>query len=322
MVVKSRRKAVEFISDTGVKVEKSYCRKCMELKDHDEFYTAVDTYLDSNGLMSVCRSCMKEIYDRMFMTERTLDKAILRTCRILNIRYDQNAVDGVRSHIETMKNKGSEVTQTFGLYKGKLGVRNNEGGIRGRSTTSESLTFVEPGREVIEKINENENIGLEYFEETWGKGMNPEDYDFLEKEYTKWRNPEGNTQGEEVLIREICHIQNNIAKNRVEGKSTTELVKNLQDLMKNSALTPALARVADQGKIVNTWGNIAKMIETEDPAEHYDKNLYKDYFNVGKYAYNYIVRPIMNFFQGTKNYELVEDDGITIEDESLELEKE
>ena len=306
-------------SKTGVEVVSCYCRKCMRTMPPANFYTATDLFLDSNGFSSVCKECINALYNKIYnFEEHNMERSILKVCRIMNILYSPEAIVSAKKQIETLTAKGKPETEnTFGVYKAKL--TNVQRKKFSDNSTDDDYTFVEPSAEIKESIAYDEIDDEEYFQRNWGKGLSPDDYQFLEQEYEKWRNPEGNSQGEEVLIREICHQQNKIMKTRLEGGPTGGLVKELQDLMKNSALTPALARVSDQGKIVNTWGMITKMIEMENPAEHYDKKLYENYFNLGKYCYNYITRPIMNFFQGTKNYELTEDDGVVIEDEPTEL---
>jgi hypothetical protein len=309
-------------SKTGVEVGSCYCRKCMRTMPPTNFYIHTDLFLDANGYMSVCKECINSLYNKIYtFEEHNLERSILKVCRVMNIKYSPEAIVSTQKQLDTLLAKGKPETEnTFGIYKTKL-MMVQKTKFTDRDI-NEDFTFVEPSQEIKEAIAYDEIDDQLYFETNWGKGLSPDDYQFLEQEYDKWRNPEGNSQGEEVLIREICHQQNKIMKTRLEGGSTSTLVKELQDLMKNSALTPALARVSDQGKIVNTWGMITKMIEMENPAEHYDKKLYQDYFGLAKYCYNYITRPIMNFFQGTKNYELTEDDGVIIEDEPAEMNKE
>jgi hypothetical protein len=301
MAVRSKRKTDEFISRTGVKIDQNYCRRCMQFKDPDQFYNATDKYLDSNGLMSICRDCINETYDRLYLSEMSMEKAILKLCRMLNVRFDLRAVDAAKQHMETAEVKGTKYSAIFGMYKMKLGSTQKA---KIGERVEEDMTFVEPSLQDVEKINENETLGMEYYEESWGMGLGAEDYHYLEQEFAKWkRTTKCDTQGEEVLVKELCYKQNEIRKARIEGKSVDTLVKSLQEIMKNSALTPALQNAASAGKMADTFGVWIKEIESMTPAEFYeDKLKYKDIDGIDEYNQKYITRPLGNFITGSRDF--------------------
>jgi hypothetical protein len=300
--LKSKR-IVEPLSKTGVYVEKIYCRKCMEVKHPNSFYTATDLYLDSNGYMSICKECVDKIFDKMLITESTLERALLRVCRILNVRYDEKAIRALIEDIKTREKNNQEMKGLFGQYKAKLGFT----GLRTEKLINTEdigdLTFIEPSSDEVKKILDIQMEEKEYFVESWGQGMTPDDYSFLEKEFAKWkRTTKCDTQAEEVLVRELCHKQNEIRKARIEAKSVDGLVKSMQEIMKNSALTPALQNAASAGKNMDTFGAWIKEIETLEPAEWYEDQIkYKDIDGIGKDIED-IKRSIGNFITGSRDF--------------------
>ena len=302
MALKSKR-LVEPLSKTGVFVEQVYCRKCMQNKIPINFYQATDRYLDSNGYMSVCKDCVNEMLDKMLITEGTLERALLKVCRVMNVKYDERVIQAFQKGLNTREEHGQEVRGIFGLYKSKLSSVGPRSGNGTEPTTDQDFTFYEPDNEAVKRIMEVEMEEKEYFEDTWGQGMTPDDYQFLENEFTKWkRTTKCDSQGEIILVKELCYKQNEIRKLRIEGKSVDASVKSLQEIMKNSALTPALQNAASSGKNAETFGNWVKEIEAMEPAEWYqDQTKYRDMDGINADILD-IKRSIGNFITGSRDY--------------------
>jgi len=290
------------ISQTGVEVESCYCRKCMRIKSAANFYVATDFYLDANGFMSICRDCCNEIYSLFLQNETTMERTLLRICRLLNVKYDERAIEATQVHLQTLIDRGSDGSNVFGIYKAKvMAVSKVNPGERG--DTSQNYTFVEPSSEVTQAAREVEVRNSEYYEQNWGKGMTEVDYDYLEQEFSKWkRTTKCDTQSEEILVREICHKQNEIRAAREVGKSVDGQVKSLQELMKNSALTPATQNIANSGRNADTFGNWIKDIENLSPAEWYEDQLkFRDMDGLEEDREN-IKRSIGNFITGSRDF--------------------
>jgi len=324
MQVKSRRLVKpDYISRTGVKLEKCYCRMCMTFKKPEDFFDSTDTYLDANGKMSVCTPCINSIYKKFFINEQSIEQTILRICRLLNVRFDLSAIEALKKHLATIEEKGRATESYMGIYKNKLVSVQFGNKLSEKDWDNQDFTFVEPTREERLKLPAGSIENQEYFEAQWGKGLNQDDYEFLEQEFNEWRKTtKCDTQGEKVLVKEICYKQNEIRKARLEGRPVDSMVKSLQDIMKNSALTPALQSAANSGKSADTFGNWVKEIEQFEPAEFYqDKEKFKDIDGIKEYVERYITRPIGNFITGSRDFstgeleEITEDDDFDIEDE-------
>jgi len=128
-------------------------------------------------------------------------------------------------------------------------------------------------------------------------------YEYLEQEFAKWKKTtKCDTQGEEILVRELCHKQNEIRKARALDKSVDSLVKSLQEIMKNSALTPALQNAASAGKSAEAFGVWIKDIETMSPAEWWeDQEKYEDMDDMQQDIKD-IKSSIGTFITGSRDY--------------------
>jgi hypothetical protein len=291
----------------------------MKDKKPADFFDAVDFFLDTNGKMSICKVCCNDIYARMFLSEHTMEKALLRCCRILNVRYDEDAVASTQERMKKIFDEGRETENIFGIYKANL-MHTQKTRITNRDVM-EDMIFVELGSNIVANpMDADEVDGGHDLKQFWGENFEYDDYVWLESEYAEWKKTHKiDTRSEISLLKMIVLKLFDIRKSRLEGQSTNSLEKQFQDLLKTSALSPAQSNIVSQGKIADTYGMIIKMIEEEHPAEHYkDRNLFEDFFDIKKYCYNYIYRPITNFFSGQKNYEITEDDEVIIDDSFLD----
>lgn len=304
--VRSKRLPQPFVSITGITIENKKCRVCMKDKSAKDYPEAIDIFLDRDGLMSVCFDCINDIYDKFFISEGSLERALLKLCRLLNVAYLDEAVEAVKRNMETRKANGT-MQKIWGMYKVALiSTQHEEIGHR-KKLYELNMTFVEPSRPVvIDPLGDTpEESELRDY---WGEGLNYDDYVFLEKELTRWKSSYAcDNYGTEVLMREICLKQLEIRKARIEGKSVDSILKSFDTLIKTANLSPAQQNAASSGKTAETLGTLIRRVEQENPCEYYDKqDLFKDYDNLNLYALNYIQRPVLNFLSGNKNFELID----------------
>jgi hypothetical protein len=317
----SRRKIKKapIISKTGVELESCHCRRCMKDKKPMDFFDAVDFFLDTSGKMSICKSCCNDIYARMYLSEHTMEKALLRCCRILNVRYDEDAVSTTQERIKKMFDEGRETENIFGIYKMSLSAIQKTR-ITNRDVL-EDRTFVEPGYNIVANpMDEDEVDGGHDLKQFWGENFEYDDYVWLEAEYAEWKKTHKiDTRSEISLLKMIVLKLFDIRKSRIEGGNVNALEKQFQDLLKTSALTPAQSNIASQGKNQDCFGIWVKEIEKTEPAEWWDgkRDAYVDMAGFDKYCNDYILRPISNFFGVTKDFEIIDDD-IQEEDDTEE----
>jgi hypothetical protein len=303
------------ISESDKSLVYNYCRRCKRNLPAKMFLSAVDLMIDTNGLFSICTDCCENLFQHYFQSEQNNQKAMKKLCRQINLRFDAEAVQFVEREIETRIKNGTRANSTFfGFYRKQL--------TRIGQTAGEDLTFIEAsvyftGQELDPKVFAEETIN--HLESFWGKGMTPEDYQFLEEKLTEWKKSYScKTKGEELYIKEACFKELDLKKARTEGKSTDSILKSMNDLLKNAALTPAQANVASSNN-ADTIGLMIKRIEQTSPAEYYkDKDLFANFDHLETYFTNYVKRPTQNTLSGTKDFELVDDDSFEISSEESE----
>ena len=311
MAVSKKIKRPAFTSRNGVEVELQYCRRCRKTKSPNAFFTATDLLLDTNGLMSVCRDCISDIYTRIYQNEHSIEKSILRVCRMMNVKYDEAIVANTMKTLKEAFDNGKQ-KDDFATYKGVL-MRKN--GTRIGDRALDSFTFTEPFNKTeedgtLEASDEPEDF-KEYLNQFWGISFSFDDYSFLEKEFSEWkRTHKCDTKAEESLLKELCYKELEIRKARIEGRSTATLVKEKQDLMKTASVDPAKTAIAGGGRSQDTFSAFIKTIEENEPADFYkDKKLFKDFDNIDFYFKKYVTRPLKNFITQSRDFNVEADNG-------------
>jgi hypothetical protein len=314
-IAHSKKKTTAIISKTGISVSTCYCRKCMKEKHPKDFFVATDLFLDTNGYFSICKECCNEIFDKIFSVEGSVEKALLKTCRLLNLKYDENAIDATKTHLATMASNGRQTNNFFGLYKAKLvttqkmAMNDIHGGT--------DLTFQEPTSPIF--VSEDDKIFLEDhqdLEDFWGNNLKEEDYRFLERELSEWQKTHKcDTKAEKTLFREICLTTLEIRKKRTLDQPTGKLVEDLQKIMKTAGVDPSQSSAAGSGKSQDTFSAFIKTIEETEPAEYFkDKELFKDFDNIDFYFKKYITRPLKNFITQSRDFNVENEDTDDVDD--------
>mgnify|MGYP001488244652 CR=1 FL=1 len=297
-----RKKSLKPSIPEGVGATSIYCRKCMNLKAPRDVFQAVDP-LDSNGKMSICRDCISKIYVNHYLFEKNLENAIYKTCKDVNIRYDENAIASTKAQLITQE-KTDDDASVFGIYKSRLGSTDSKAG---GSVSAGDMVFSESWSG---DNNDGEEVvfdGSESVKEFWGENFTVEEYRFLESELAAWKKSYScNNRGEEFYLKQICL---KILSLQTASGKTDNILKNIQQLLKDSALTPAQQTASSSGKGNDTWGAMTRLVEETTPAEYYkDKELFKDFDNIGAYIKKYITRPLKNFVTGSRDFNITTDD--------------
>jgi hypothetical protein len=296
----------EFTTKTGFVIKESWCRKCAKMLPATEFYEAVDAgFIDTQGLMSVCKNHIQSMYDEVFLETQSMEKAIHKLCTSLNVRFSNEACSAAKEHINTLLQNGKNVTAIFSIYKMKLTATK-------KSMTKsgvEDMTYEDIGTIFTTEVVDTTKIPIpKEVIDFWGKDVLREDIEFLEKEYTNFRaTHKSDTYAEMVLLKQVCYTLLSIKRLRLAGDDSSKLVKELQDLMKNLAISPNIANAttaANKGS--DTFGLWIEDIEREEPAQWLKTDprgdMYRDVGNVEEYFQKYIVRPLKNFIMNSRDF--------------------
>jgi uncharacterized protein YdcH (DUF465 family) len=303
-----QKKTVALTTKTGVTVETNYCRKCMKDLPASDFYESTDGGLiDSNGLQSVCKQCTQELYTRFYDETNSIEKAIHRLCTSLNIKYSNEAVDALKAHVATYLESGKSVNSVFGIYKSKLmSVQKTMD-----KNSLEAMVYEDVGTVFMTKEFNTKEIPIpQELIKFWGSEFSREDIEFLENQYASFKNTHSaDTYAQIVLLKEVCYTMLTIKLLRKTGDDTKKEVKELQELMKNLAISPnATITSSAEGKGADAFGLWIQDIEREEPAQWLKSDprgdMYRDVGNVEEYFQKYIVRPLKNFILSSKDFNI------------------
>lgn len=251
-----------------------YCRRCQTLKTSDKFYEAMNPSLDTNGYMSVCRDCCNEIYDEYFNEIHDIEKSIFLTCEDLDIRFSKEAIISTKSHVDSFKSKGRNIGKIFGIYKSKLSSTGKSNGMTNFrfKDSNESLEDVQDDK-VKNKLTirnldtdyENESIEIIYLKDKWGNEIPIESLIWLEQKYNEWYdNYDIQGKAMELLIEQLCFEEFFMYQERQKGQDVSKRLKNVQDMMKSSKLSPRQETASEQAEF-QTISEFIKKVEQTKP---------------------------------------------------------
>lgn len=317
---KSRRKSVT--TKTGETISSAHCRRCMGDLPPAKFYSATDIDIDKNGLLSICKGCIHELFTLFYSTENSIEKTVLRLCRKLNIKYSEEAIEAAKIHKKTLEDKGVLDSPFMGIYFSKLYSTNKttmriEAGIDLQYSEVTHINVI--GKEINDDAFDGGGKDLKAF---WGTKFQEQDYAWLEGELAEWKNKHKiDTKSEESLLQLIILKRFDIRKAREEDRDTSSLEKEYQALLKTSALSPSMTNVANSGDALDTYGKWIADIEKEEPAQwlegdgHEKYGMFRDVDDVDGYFQKYFVRPLRNLILQAKDFNI--DDNQNEEDDGL-----
>lgn len=319
----SVKKAPEAITTkTGETVTLNYCRKCMQNLPAKEFYECTDAgFIDANGLMSVCKDCIQKIYDNLIAENGSLEKTIHKLCISLNMRFSNEAVSATKAHINTLLENGKKVNAIFSIYKMKLTATKksmDKSGMEDDSYEDVGTVFTS------ELINTKEVPIPVEVRNFWGKDLPREDIEYLEMEYANFKQTHSAvTYAEITLLKRVCYTLLDIEKARLSNDSTEKLVKELQGLMKDLAISPNAMNEKNNNKGAEAFGVWISDIEENEPAQWLKSDprgdMYRDVGNIEEYFQKFFVRPMKNFIMQSKDFNI--DDAAVEDDDTLALDE-
>jgi hypothetical protein len=254
-----------------VEVPKGYCRKCEKHLSLDKFHDSTNPMLDTNGKLSVCKSCSNDLYNIYFSIHNNMEISLQLVCEALDVCFNKQALKETKSHVEKLTSQGKNVEAIFGIYKSKLSSTGN--------AKAESFRYKDSDTFDEEKINKSRVTSVDLsdtdtdFELTelivkhWGKGRESWEYEFLEEEIHNLKTDfECPDYGMEMIMKDICFINFEIEKIRqgLEKGDITKLIESRSKLMNDGNLKPVQSTGADKNEKLSL-GVFIKKWENEKP---------------------------------------------------------
>jgi hypothetical protein len=252
-----------------------------------------------------------------------MEKSLYKMCTSLNVKFSNEAVSATKEHINTLLENQKQVHAVFGIYRLKLLATQktmNKNSLADQSYEDVSVIFTD------KQINTKETVIPAEVLEFWGTDLSKEDILFLEREYTKFKQTHvSSSYTETTLFQQICFTLLDIKKARANADNTDKLMKTLQDLMGNLNITPKTANANNtNSESDEAFGLWILDIEKEEPAQWLKTDprgdMYRDVANVEQYYKDFVVRPLKNLIQGSKDFNVDDAEVIMNEyDEATDL---
>ncbi len=300
-----KSKQLKEFTESGVLPENSsYCRKCMQIKPKESFSKTTTPDIDKTNCMSLCKKCVDELYEKILVSENgSIQKTILKLCKLLNVIYYEPAIESSLKHIET---KQSDPNKVFGLYRAKTLVllRDNVSDLNVDLTYQDNPIVNSVEKNILQDDEFKEARDLKAFWQTSDKS----DLEFLENEFANFKKTnKADTHAEKILLKQVCYKLLDMDKDRKAGKSTDASLKQLMSIMEKMLISPNTVNAANSGENLDTFGSWIADIEKNEPAQWLEgdgKELYKDVEDVEGYFQKYFVRPLRNFILQAKDWNI------------------
>lgn len=243
-----------------------YCRKCQSIFNLSNFYEAANPAIDTNGRMSICKDCCNLVYENYFGIYGTIEAAMKATCQDLDVIFNYEALKQTQSHAEGIVSRGKNLTKIFGIYKSKIGStgKHNAGLEDFRYKNSDH--FQKEATVVPVKHQDTlDSIELEMLRIKWGADLPIDDLVWLEQKFEDWHDSyDISGKSMEMLVEQLCFEELFTYKERQQGKDVTKRLTNIQNMLKNSKLSPRQETASEQAEF-STISEFIRKVEQSKP---------------------------------------------------------
>ena len=282
-------------------VEKCVCCSCGEPKNSTHFYKSNSEFY-SEGALPICKECFSRKFGQYAAEYHSNKKAMQRMCMAFDIYFNEDLFDKCDTNDDTVVGKYFRQLN-MNQNKGKtFDTTINEGGF---SLSGERKQPKEKRVAVVDQYGNEDSEKTEEINpkdiERWGVGLEPIDYEILNSHYKLLTdsNPQRDSNVE-IFIIDLCYTK--MQQMKAVRESRVDDYKKLTESYIKSFTQAGLKTVRDTNEFEDfTIGVTAETIEKYTPAEYYkNRSLYKDADNIGDYISRFLLRPLRNLMQGTK----------------------
>lgn len=218
------------------------CYKCGKAYGRRKGYFPVsygDLYKGS-GHLPYCRDCIDSMYSTYLELSQDPRKAVRQMCRKLDLYWNEKIYDSVE--------KQNPARSMMTSYLQKLAGVKQAGKSYDDTLKEEGALWAEPKQyetmQPLGYVQDDEDIEIpQDVKDLWGSGYTPHMYIELEQRKNYWitRLPEGVDLdiGTEALIKQICILELDINRDRMQGKPVDKSINTLNTLLGSASLKPA-----------------------------------------------------------------------------------
>lgn len=275
------------------------CCQCNEqFNSPSSFFKTYSGLYAKTGHLPVCKDCLTKLFDLYTARYSDAKKAMQRVCMAYDLYYNESLFDKCNNGTDT----------TLGIYIRKLNMVQYKGKTFD-NTLDEGFIFGDVQKKVDTPKNvPDENVEPEEPEidpediQKWGDGLSPVDYLALNNHYRFLKNANPNCDSnQEIFIIDLCYSK--MLQLRAVREGNPDAFSKMSEQYRKSFEKAGLKTVrdasADEGF---TFGVNIETIEKYTPAEYYkNKELYRDFDDIGDYIDRFLLRPLRNLMHGTSD---------------------
>lgn len=271
--------------------EMCICYQCGDTLLPSQFYKSYSGLYAGTGHLPICKSCFEQKFKIYREEYQSSKQAFKRLCMAYDLYYNDDMFDSC-----------DDDDTLIGKYFRKLNMKQCNGKTFD-TTIKEGFDFFEnkvaPKQTVVEEDDDAEPIDPADIEK-WGAGLEPTDYDILNSHYRLLSNSNPKCDGNaEIFIIDLCYTK--MQQMKAVRESRVDDYKKLTESYIKSFTQAGLKKDTNAMEDF-TIGVSAETIEKYTPAEYYkNRSLYKDHDNIGDYITRFLLRPLRNLMQGTKD---------------------
>ena len=287
------------------KYDKQVCTRCGRDLSIINFWNSDSDIHKATGKMSVCSDCCNEMFVENYKHYKgilndafelnsinidydSFDKALYKTCRLLDIRFSYSVINYVREYLQ---NKNKELTKNgeapfkkiFGVYKNKVTMTYGRANNGGNPAVFEFSDMLNKSNIPIKKMTKQQRASMadELPEDVivkWGVGYTQEEYIYLENYSRKLKEQNKvETVQDEDYINKIAMVS--LLLNRAltdnDAASIQKLSTVFSKFMADAQLRNIDATQVDKTGGIRTWGQMATEVESDDFVWPWEKYAHK-----------------------------------------------
>ena len=240
---------------------KYYCTACGKSyirQQHNFRYSPSPFYKGNNGYIPVCVNCIDHFEEQYIELLGSEEAAIQRLCLHFDLFFSEQILSKTRRN-----GKNSRI----GSYVRQCGLQQYKDKTYDtylKEIESNKITSIKD----LEDAKEDSDISItEKTIKSWGFGFSPEDYEFLNLQFSDWKARvviDGKSR--ESLVRELCIIklQANKALQSGEIEIYNKLINTYQKMLDSANLSPKQEEANDKAG-EKPIGVMIEMFENERP---------------------------------------------------------
>lgn len=276
------------------------CSNCGEFySSQGSFYRSMSPlFAGNNGYFPVCKKCVRNYYKYLVeYFSGNEEKALDRMCSVMDLYYSDAIAVASKSSSTNRPRISSYISKTQMKQFSDKGTTYLDTIQDRNSCTINSLDDVEEVNESGEKVISPRLI------KQWGFGYEPEEYSLLQEHYKMLTTQFTNADAvQDALIKDLCTIK--VLQTRAMKKGDPDSFDKFTKLYHSTLKAGGLKTRSETDSIDDEsacWGNFIKDVETLSPADIYlDKKMFDDVDKVKEYFERFILRPVINFFSGSR----------------------